>query len=395
MALSKVAPSSLFALLAAAALAACGPAAAPTLSSSSGAISASAVDPGNAGGNKQLTVMTRNLYLGAELGPALAAQSVPELVTAATTIWTTVEANDRGYGSDDVLARFDGIADEIAATSPDLVALQEVTLWQKAPAGSADFAVRFDYLEVLLDKLAERGLSYAPAVVLPLTSLAVPIATGETVAITDRDVILTRADEPGLHVSDPRSDVYGPDSCAADPACPELVHFDVLGQPLAILRGWTSVEVEYRGERLRFVNTHLEAYDPTVRVAQATELAEASSAGTSRVILAGDLNSLPGTEGAAALADAGFTDVWPVVNPDDAGFTSPYPEVLSIPAIDLDERIDYVLFRGPVVPRSAEVVGEASEDRVVVSEDVALWPSDHAGVVAEVELLDARFATLK
>jgi endonuclease/exonuclease/phosphatase family metal-dependent hydrolase len=150
------------------------------------------------------------------------------------------------------------------------------------------------------------------------------------------------------------------------------------------------VDVTLRGETFRFVNTHLEAYAPGVRTLQAQELAAAVLADSpARVILVGDLNSLPGTEGHAVLLSAGFGDVWTELDLGDPGFTSPYPELLSDPTLELTERIDYVLVRGPVASLAAAVVGADAADRVD-----GLWPTDHAGVVATLRLLDPRFFAL-
>ncbi|PYM25452.1 MAG: hypothetical protein DMD80_21140 [Candidatus Rokuibacteriota bacterium] len=99
-----------------------------------------------------MTVMTRNMYFGADLTPAIAATTVPALILAATHIFAVVNASD-------VPSRVDGMAAEIAKARPDLVGLQEVAIWRAvypptfSPTG-------FDFLELLLDALAARGEHY-------------------------------------------------------------------------------------------------------------------------------------------------------------------------------------------------------------------------------------------
>src|SRR5437867_5505728 len=70
-----------------------------------------------------VTVMTRNMYFGADLTPTIAATTVPALILAATHIFAVVNASD-------VPSRVDGMAAEIAKARPDLVGLQEVAIWR-------------------------------------------------------------------------------------------------------------------------------------------------------------------------------------------------------------------------------------------------------------------------
>jgi hypothetical protein len=76
------------------------------------------------------------------------------------------------------------------------------------------------------------------------------------------------------------------------------------------------------------------------------------------------------------------------VNDGDPGCTSPYNEDLTIAEITLSERIDYVMVHGRLTPLEAGVVGTSQSDRIPVPDepDVALWPSDHAGVWATIRL---------
>ena len=109
--------------------------------------------------HRRVTVMTQNLFLGADLNPIFRAPSLFALFAAVGGAWNSVQAND-------FPARAQALADEIAAARPDLVGLQEATLYRTdvPPDGPATPAetVAYDYLQLLVDALAQRGLSYEP-----------------------------------------------------------------------------------------------------------------------------------------------------------------------------------------------------------------------------------------
>jgi endonuclease/exonuclease/phosphatase family metal-dependent hydrolase len=324
-----------------------------------------------AGGNKVIGVMSRNLYLGADLGPVIAAQTMPAFLAATTAAWKMVQKNDFHL-------RAQELADEIASKRPALVGLQEAFTWRtQTPAdGTATPAktIVYDFLPELQAALAARGVKYRAVASVELLDVEAPTLLGIDVRATDHDVILARED---VHATKIAEVVYS-----------QLLPLSILGEPFLLKRGYVAVDVKYRGEQLRFVNTHLESFHPLVRTAQGTELAASPIlADASRpVVLVGDLNSLPGTEGEAALAHVGFADVWPRVHPGNPGLTCCFGEDLTIPGGVFDQRIDYVLTRGLFEPRAAAVTGMNPAVRVE-----GLWPSDHGGIFAELRIGDPRF----
>ncbi|HET7825892.1 MAG TPA: endonuclease/exonuclease/phosphatase family protein [Anaeromyxobacter sp.] len=357
-----------------AALAACSPGA-PSVAGE--ALQASPPAQSLAGGNKRVTVMTRNLYLGADL-PALAKEAgdPQKFVAAVSAAWLMVQKND-------FRLRAVALADEIAATRPALVGLQEAYTWRKGPAGSLE--VVFDYVPMLVEELAARGLAYRPVASVQLLDIEAPTAFGFDVRATDHGVILA-------------SDLVAETRTVAETVYRAKIPFPTPLGEVAVPRGFVAVDAKIRGEWIRFVSTHLEAVDvppplpPGVppgifRILQAQELAAFLGADPRPTILVGDLNSDPGAEGQAVLAAAGFQDLWPAIHAGVPGLTDGFPEDLSLDQ-PLTRRIDYVLWRGSLAPLSAEIVGATAADKAIVG----LWPSDHAGVVGTLRMLDERFA---
>src|SRR5262249_25690268 len=112
--------------------------------------------------NRDLKVMTRNMDAGTDLKWFFVPGIDP--VTAASLTFAQVVLSD-------IPGRAALLANEIGAENPDLIGLQEVTLWQAGPPGGPPTII-LDQLQSLLDALAARNLHYAPAAVNMLTSIA-------------------------------------------------------------------------------------------------------------------------------------------------------------------------------------------------------------------------------
>ena len=349
-----------------------------------------------ASNSRSLTVMTRNVYIGTDLGPVFSAPNLPALLAATATAFLNIQATN-------FPARAEALADEIAAAQPDLVGLQEVEIIRTGPFLNPAPAttVVADYLELLLAALEARGLDYTPVAINVNVDAELPTALLFDVRVTDHDVILVR-DRPGhaLEISNVREENF-----ATNLVVPTL------GGPVALLRGWSAVDVKIRGQRFRLLNTHLEPLSAAVQLAQANELLAGPADTALPLVLLGDFNSRAdgtGTPTYATILGAGFTDAWSEAMPGASGFTCCHDANLRNPFPTLDERIDLVLFRGDregddadeggpddgggFVARHAEVVGDEPEDRLVAS---GLWPSDHAGVVVELQAVESDDADWK
>jgi endonuclease/exonuclease/phosphatase family metal-dependent hydrolase len=334
-------------------------------------------DAGGRPGKTNVTVMTRNLYLGADLGPAITAPNLPQFLAATSAIWTHVQ-----QVSFPERARV--LADEIAHAKPDLVGLQEAAMWRTGPIGDPAPAttVVYDYLALLLAELDAADAPYDVVISQDEADLEAPAGAPyfQDIRLTQRDVILVRhgADLELSHAASAHFATNLPIPVAAT------------GTTFISTRGWTSVDVAKKHKTFRFVNTHLEAFHAGVRLVQAQELlAGPLATGPGRVVLAGDLNSgpeLPVPENRLAylaLVAGGLVDSWPILHPGDPGFTSSLGDDLIEPPDALENRIDMVMFRGAgIKPIKSELVGNDPRNRT----PGGLWPSDHLGHVATLRI---------
>ncbi len=339
-----------------------------------------------------VTVMTRNVFLGADLSPAIEAPGIPQAIDGAGTVWNELQSTK-------FAERVIPLAREIKASKADLVGLQEVALWRKQtpsdggappispiPGATAATTVELDFLALLRTQL---GSSYKVVVVQEEFDAELPVdadasdATGTgplagsgadfDARLTMRDVILVRKGSK-VKLGKTRTGHF---KTRYEP--------DVGGLKIPVDRGWASVEARVGKQKFRFVNTHLEAFgDTKIREAQAKELTKGPLKAKGQVVLVGDLNSgikrhnepeKPGDDLAfRALAKFGFKD-------NGAVQSCCYPNLFD-PAALFDHTVDHVLSKPGLKTVRATVTGNDRGERT----PSGLWPSDHGGVVSRLRL---------
>jgi endonuclease/exonuclease/phosphatase family metal-dependent hydrolase len=365
----------------------------------------------------KVKVMTRNLYLGADLTNAVNSTSTNGFVDANGQIARDVDTNN-------FPVRAKGLAAEILKKKPDLVGMQEVSLWRKGPlndaapfscsptfpyrpCGFTASTVTYDYLKLLLKQLNKGHKRYA--VVKSKTEFDFEAPTDrngvagdgdacpaqcdgeENDRLTMRDVILKRLHD-GVKVRHVRAGTY------------HTLYSPTVGGAVVVhvQRGWESADVKVGdSRRFRVVNTHLEAFDskqsgnPTnhnttvgkgkIRQAQAKELVKRTK-GRLPVILLGDLNSDDNTVqdgdrlAYKALTKRGFRER-STANPlgcclDADIITTGGGGHVS----DFDHQVDHILTNAP---RKVKLVSSSVTGRQPVN---GFWDSDHAGLFSTLRL---------
>ena len=327
-----------------------------------------------------LTVMTRNLYLGTGLTEIVGVSSLPELVAAVDDHWATVLAND-------FPTRAGALAEEIASARPDVVGLQEVTMWRaQSPSdirthpGPNASDVVLDLLAVLHAELDARGVPYTTVATSTNADLEVARSDAATrglvdVRITDRDAILVRSDVAG-RVSNPLTGHYG--AVRMLPSWPG---------PIASTRGWASIDYSPdRRTTVRILTTHLEVRGPRagrIQEQQAREAVALIAASPHPVIALGDFNAAAdgSTDTYARLTEV-LDDAWVTARPADPGPTCCQSELLDNAVGEEDVRLDLVLvpIGWPVTSVTRTGAGPFRAG------PPPLWASDHLGVTAVVRI---------
>jgi endonuclease/exonuclease/phosphatase family metal-dependent hydrolase len=315
-----------------------------------------------------ITVMTRNMYVGADVDAVIGALVTPDpdddLPVLLTAIGTLEETH--------FASRAAAMAREIARARPHVVGLQEVSTVDISlpPLG---VEVHLDFLPGLLAELSARGLEYeVAATVRNIEARPLP-----GVSVLDNDAIL---------VDRRRVTVRGTSGRRF------TANLGPVAPGVTLARGWVTAAVTIGSREYTLASTHLESGGAPgldqLRAAQAAELVQALS-GVPRAVLVGDLNDVPGSPMHQVLEGAGYTDLWAALHPRLPGYTCCHAPDLSNRVHRFDERIDYVFVRDE--RRREDIgriwrVGNAPEDRVAGPEH-RIWPSDHAGLVARVGTL--------
>jgi endonuclease/exonuclease/phosphatase family metal-dependent hydrolase len=371
------------------------------------------------GKGTQLTVMTRNLYLGADLTPALQASNINAAIDAGGQIVNQVHATK--FPS----VRAASLAAEIKKRKPDIVGLQEAAWWRTGPV-DALAAVNGpkatetdpqggDFLTDLVNAVnsggkkassakkgkKKGGVRYVIANVKTEFDFELPVnddgngsglsGADHNERLTMRDAILVRKGA-GIKFKNPTSGTYH-----------TLLQEKVGGAvTVNVTRGWNAVDVKARGRSFHFVDTHLEAFDSQgsnttnqgnslgkgdVRAAQASELVGPGGAAFSKgpVLLAGDMNSDDDTvqpngdrNAYAALTAGGFSER-STANPLGCCLNDPFVVGGPNSINDFDHQVDHILTNS----KKIKFVKGFVDGRAPVN---GLYPSDHAALTSVLKI---------
>eukprot|EP00978_Attheya_sp_CCMP212_P032749 scaffold129257_cov54-Attheya_sp.AAC.9 len=294
-----------------------------------------------------LVVMTRNIYLGADLTPLFEDPIAGLPIFFAEFLATNFSR------------RAIALADEIEETMPDLIGFQEAFIFNAVTGPS------IDSVKTILEELSKRGLDYSIAVSNE-NEKSPPSAVG---VLIDQDVIVVNNQRESL----------------------DIVRTDkALFTDVALTRGWVSVDAKLDGKPFRFANTHLEVSSPfspefdTLNLVQAQEFLNEVVKSTAKAVIAvGDMNTLPTSDTYAEFIEE-MDDVWDVNEPDD-GFTCCQPSGLDAADNANFIRIDYIFYSEAsglkINVESARLVGDKP-----FQELQPFFSSDHTGVVSKLVL---------
>jgi endonuclease/exonuclease/phosphatase family metal-dependent hydrolase len=316
----------------------------------------------------KVKVLNQNMYLGADLTPLFVN---PELVPA--VIGEIIASN--------YPARAEAFARTIKSLKPDVVCLQEAWIFQVLVSGPDSQLVPlpdydWDFKQLLLDAL---GDDYYEVVTNQLFGITVPTDDTTFVRLQDQDVII--ANKHAETVGDPKTTIF-PINLIQPLPLPPPYH------EVKVYRGLSTARIRIRGAEYTIANTHLEPYEPSVRLSQAQQVVLELNEETDPIILAGDFNACPGWPAYEEIITE-FVDAWPprLFGRRDPGLTYGRDDLISDGAI-FDERIDFVFIRNQhAITLMGLTIGKTDLSKTAPvlyptepPSYVRLWPSDHLGI---------------
>ena len=255
----------------------------------------SAITPAQAA-DAPITVMSRNLYLGADVGVAL--DLIPDFSAAAQFMWSQVAATDFGKRAP-VLAR------EVIENSADVVGLQEATNWYCKKNFFSKKVIVFNFTEEFLAATKAAGHEYVLASKNGVDALNIGYSIPAIPYLT--------------MVEDPKTfqPLFGSDKAAcgfeigdALVVKKELAEkvlqvgnteyetsYSIVPKIMTIYRGYTWADINFNGSKVRVITTHLESLWDSNKVPnaalQAQQLVDDLAKSSMPVIVIGDFNSDP------------------------------------------------------------------------------------------------------
>jgi len=378
----------------------------------------------------RITVMSRNIYLGADVGVAL--ELIPNFPKAAQFMWDQVKKTD-------FATRAPKLARESAQDRPEIIGVQEATIWYCKKDLFSDKVEVFNFLDQFISATKASGVGYSLATAngveafnLGYSIAAIPYVTkvrdpevfnpifGQDTAscgFTIGDALLVRDD-----VKDRIIQVGNTEYDATYSIVPTL---------MTIYRGYTWADFKVQDSVVRLITTHLESIWDENKVPnsalQAQQLVADLKDAKMPIVIMGDFNAdyrdprpqgepNPGEQPVASetcptpggakcnaystMIEAGFENASPdAKNP--RYFTWGASALLNGPdkkrVLDakkfgnqygFTDRLDYIFTKNVYATVSSKIIGNVWPDGSGVWDcgKDKCFPSDHAGVVATIEL---------
>ena len=376
-----------------------------------------------------LTVMSRNLYLGADVGVAM--KLIPDFSAAAQFMWNQVSATDFSK-------RAPILAQEVISQNADVVGLQEATHWYCKKNLWSKKVVVFDFTQQFLEATRKLGREYMLASKAGVDALnigysipAIPYLTMVTDPQTFQPLFGSERAACGFEIGDALVVKKEIASKIIRVGNSEYkTSYSIIPKIMTIYRGYTWTDIDYNGSKVRIVSTHLESLWDSNKVPnaalQAKQLIEDLSSTKMPTIVIGDFNSdprdprpnsesNPGGQPESSIAckaqvskptlksaidscnpywlmrRAGFADAGPDAQ-DGKNFTWGMGALLTGPdekryraalmmgnMYGFTDRLDYIFLKNGAEVVSSKIVGNTAPKS-------GLWPSDHASVVAQISL---------
>jgi endonuclease/exonuclease/phosphatase family metal-dependent hydrolase len=378
----------------------------------------------------RITVMSRNLYLGSDVGVAL--ELIPNFPKAAQFMWDQVKKTDFS-------ARAPKLAREAAQDRPEVIGIQEATIWYCKKDFFSDKVEVFNFLDEFIAATKQVGVGYSLATANGVDAFN----PGYSIAAIP---YLTKVTDPEIF-----NPIFGQDSAACgftigdallvrDDVKNRIIQvgntefdttYSIVPAIMTIYRGYTWVDFKVQDSVVRLISTHLESIWDENKVPnsalQAQQLVADLKDAKMPVIIMGDFNAdyrdprpvsdpNPGqqpvvsetcpTPGGAkcnaysTMIEAGFENASPdAKNPRyftwGAGALLDGPDKKRSKAAEefgnqygFTDRLDYIFTKNAYATVSSKIIGNVWPDGSGVWNcgTKICFPSDHAGVVATIEL---------
>jgi endonuclease/exonuclease/phosphatase family metal-dependent hydrolase len=333
------------------------------------AIAALAPASAEAAKKPDVSVMSRNLYLGADIIKLATSKDVNDEQAQAQALHKTVDQTNFPL-------RAKALAAEVAKTKPDIIGLQEVARYYRGADGVHDTVKNattplYDFLAIYRKELKARGLKYKVVSEQTELDIEVPSADGYDLRLKLGNAVLVKTGK-GARVKFKKklSGIFT-----------DQLTVPLPDQSVKLSRGYAGMDGVVAGRKFRFIDPHAEAYSDEDATKQFQQLVKtAAKSRKMPIIMAGDFNSDPTAPGARAggynaVIDAGFKDTSGRQN------TCCQVETVDNSPSQLKQWIDHIVVRPKAKVLKRQVIGNKLTDRIG-----GLWPSDHAGLVATLRL---------